>query len=311
MSGSALITGVTGQDGAYLAELLLARGYRVVGVARGAPAPENAVAGVDYRNGDVSEPGITAALVGEIRPDEIYHLAGESSPARMWQDPGTTAASVAAVSYLLDAVLANPAVRVLLASSSEVFGLPDDAPQNESTPISPLSPYGAAKAFALSMARAYRKRDGLGISCAILYNHESPRRPPAFVTRKITRGVADIVAGRATKLSLGALDARRDWGFAGDYVDAMWRMVQRDTPPDDFVIGTGTSHSVGEFCEVAFGAAGLDYRDHVVVDPALLRPIDARTLVADPSKARERLGWSATTGFEAMVRAMVSADLER
>ena len=161
------------------------------------------------------------------------------------------------------------------------------------------------------MARAYRRRDGLGVSCAILYNHESPRRPATFVTRKITRGVADIVAGRARTLSLGALDARRDWGFAGDYVDAMWRIVQSDTPPDDYVIGTGISHSVREFCEAAFGAAGLDYRDHVVVDSALLRSIDARTLVADPSKARERLGWSATTGFDAMVRAMVSADLER
>ena len=311
MSRSALITGVTGQDGAYLAELLLNRGYRVTGISRGVPAPGNAVARVDYRRGDVSTPGVSAALIAEIRPHEIYHLAGESSPARMWEDPGAAAATVAAVSYLLDAVRTNSNARVLLASSSEVFGLPDDAPQNESTPIAPLSPYGAAKAFALSMARAYRKRDGLGVSCAILYNHESPRRPPAFVTRKITRGVADIVAGRATKLSLGALDARRDWGFAGDYVDAMWRMVQSDTPPDDFVIGTGISHSVREFCEAAFGAAGLDYREHVVVDPALIRPIDAQTLVADPSKARERLGWSPTTGFESMVRAMVSADLER
>ncbi len=311
MSRSALITGVTGQDGAYLAELLLGKGYHVVGISRRAPAGENVVAQVDYRTGDVSTPGVASALIHEIRPDEIYHLAGESSPARMWEDPGAAPASVAAVSYLLDAVRRMPTARVLLASSSEVFGLPDAAPQNESTPVAPLSPYGAAKAFAFSMARAHRRRARLGVSCARLYNHESPRRPPTFVTRKITRGVADIVAGRATTLSLGALDARRDWGFAGDYVDAMWRMVQRDIPPDDFVIGTGISHSVREFCEAAFGTAGLDYRDHVVVDPALLRPIDARTLVADPSKARERLGWSAITGFEAMVRAMVSADLER
>jgi GDPmannose 4,6-dehydratase len=308
---SALITGVTGQDGTYLAELLRRKGYRVVGVSRRAPAPGQAIDQVDYRTGDVSAPGVTAALLDAVRPDEIYHLAGESSPARMWEDPGAAPASVAALSFLLDAVRRHPTARVLLASSSEIFGLPDHAPQNESTRLEPLSPYGAAKAFALSMARAWRRRDGLGVSCAILYNHESPRRPATFVTRKITRGVADIVAGRATTLSLGALDARRDWGFAGDYVDAMWRMVQGDTPADDFVIGTGLSHSVREFCEAAFGAAGLDYRDHVVVDPALLRPIDARTLVADPSKAREHLGWSATTGFDAMVEAMVAADLER
>ena len=309
MPRTALITGVTGQDGAYLAELLLARNYRVVGISRGAPAPPNTIARVDYRRGDVAVPGVIASLVGEVTPDEIYHLAGESRVARMWEDPAASIASVAGVALLLDAVRTRPSVRVLLASSSEVFGVPESVPQNESTPPAPLSPYGAAKAFAVFMGRAFRAKHMLGVSSVILYNHESPRRPPTFVTRKVTRGVADIVAGRTTQLQLGNLDARRDWGFAGDYVDAMWRILQSDTP-EDFVIGTGTAHSVREFCEVAFSAAGLDYRDHVVSDSALVRALDSQSLVADASRARERLGWSPTTTFEAMVRAMVSSDLE-
>lgn len=310
MPRAALITGITGQDGSYLAELLLGNGYRVIGIARGVPAAAVSIPNVEYRAGDVSQPGVIARLIREVAPDEIYHLASESSVTRMWDDASATTGSVAAVTYLLDAARHAPSVRVLLASSSEIFGVPVTVPQNEDTPPAPLSPYGAAKAFALWMGRAYRRTYSLAVSSAILFNHESPRRPATFVTRKITRGIADIVAGRATELHLGNLDARRDWGFAGDYAGAMWRMLQVD-PPDDFVIGTGVSHSVREFCEIAFSAAGLDYRDHVVSDSALLRPVDAQTLVADPAKARERLGWSATTDFESMVRAMVAADLER
>jgi GDPmannose 4,6-dehydratase len=309
VSRVALITGITGQDGSYLAELLRSKGYYVVGVSRHTPEARQAIAGVEYRTGDVSQPAVVEGLIREITPDEIYHLASESTVARMWEDPAAASGATAAVALLLDAVRRGPASRVLLASSSEIYGMPQSTPQNEDTPTAPVSPYGATKAFAIWMGRAYRTTYRTGVSSAILFNHESPRRPATFVTRKITRGVADIVAGRATELRLGDLDARRDWGFAGDYVDAMWRMLQAPEP-EDFVIGTGVSHSVREFCEVAFSAVDLDYRDYVVQDAALMRPADARTLVADPSRARDRLGWSAATPFTTMVQAMVVADLE-
>ncbi len=309
MPRTALITGITGQDGSYLAELLLGKGYRVVGVSRHAPAERGAIAGVEYRIGDVSEAGVVAALNRELAPDEIYHLAGETTVARMWEDPAAASAATQAVALLLDAVRRGPSPRVVLASSSEIYGAPRSSPQDEETPTAPVNPYGATKAFGLWMGRAFRKVYGIGVSSAILFNHESPRRPTTFVTRKITRGVADIVAGRARELRLGDLDARRDWGYAGDYVEAMWRMLQAPEP-EDFVIGSGVSHSVREFCEVAFSAVGLDYRDYVVQDAALMRKADARTLVANPSRARDRLGWSATTPFTTMVQAMVSADLE-
>jgi len=310
VSRTALITGITGQDGSYLAELLRDKAYRVIGVARHAPAASAVIEPVEYRVGDVSQPGVVEALIHEVAPDEIYHLASETTVARMWDDPGAVSGATAAVALLLNAVRRAPAVRVLLAASSEIFGVPDTAPQDEDTPIAPVNPYGATKAFGLWMGRAFRHADGIAVSSAILFNHESPRRPPTFVTRKITRGVADIVAGRATELRLGDLDARRDWGFAGDYADAMWRMLQAPEP-EDLVIGTGVSHSVREFCELAFSVVGLDYRDFVVQDPTLMRPGEERKLVANPARARDRLGWSATTPFTSMVQAMVTADLER
>jgi GDPmannose 4,6-dehydratase len=306
---TALITGITGQDGSYLAELLRDKAYRVVGVSRRAPIASAVIEHVEYRLGDVGQPGIVDTLVREVAPDEIYHLASETTVARMWDDPGAVSGATAGVAHVLNAVRRHPSVRVLLASSSEIFGMPAAAPQDEGTPIAPVSPYGATKAFALWMGRAFRHADGVGVSSAILFNHESPRRPPTFVTRKITRGVADIVAGRATELRLGDLDARRDWGFAGDYADAMWRILQAPEP-EDFVIGTGVSRSVREFCQVAFSAVGLDYRDFVVQDPTLMRPGDERKLVANPARARDRLGWSATTPFASLVEAMVTADLE-
>lgn len=309
MSRTALITGITGQDGSYLAELLLGKGYRVVGVARHAPDASRAIAGVEYRRGDVSDPAVVTALIREHSPDEIYHLAGETTVARLWEDPAAATAATGAVTLLIDAVRRRPSARLLLASSSEIYGAPRSSPQDEETPTAPLNPYGATKAFGLWMGRAYRESYGIGVSSAILFNHESPRRPATFVTRKITLGVAAIVAGRATELRLGDLDARRDWGFAGDYVDAMWRMLQVPQA-EDFVIGTGVSHSVREVCEVAFSAVGLDYRDFVVQDPAFMRTTEERKLVANPSRARERLGWSASTPFETMIQAMVAADLE-
>lgn len=309
MSPTALITGITGQDGSYLAELLLGKGYRVVGLSRHEPARSGAIAGVEYHIGDVSVPGVMGTMIRDVSPDEIYHLAGETTVARMWEDPAAASAATQAVVLLLDAVRRGPSPRLLLASSSEIYGAPQSTPQDEETPTAPANPYGATKAFGLWMGRAYRKAYGIGVSSAILFNHESPRRPATFVTRKITRGVADIVAGRARELRLGDLDARRDWGFAGDYVEAMWRMLQAPEA-EDFVIGTGVSHSVRDFCEVAFSAVGLDYRDFVVQDAAFMRTTDERTLVANPSRARERLGWSATTPFTTMVQAMVAADLE-
>jgi GDPmannose 4,6-dehydratase len=265
---------------------------------------------VEYRLGDVSAAGTLAALLEEVQPAELYHLAGESTPARMWEDPAATSAALSATVHVLHATRDFPNLRVLLAASSEVFGDPKVAPQDEETPLAPRNPYGAAKAFAVWMGRAYREQLGRFVATAILYNHESPRRPPSFVSRRITRGVADIAAGRAAELRLGNLEARRDWGFAGDYVDAMWRMLQA-AEPADFVVGTGQLHTVRDFCEAAFAAARLDYRDFVVMDPARVRADDARTLVADASRARDRLGWAPTTDFAALVRAMVAAELER
>ena len=308
---SALITGVSGQDGGYLAERLLADGVEVHAVSLADDAP---VDGVRTHRGDVADVEGTRALVLEVAPDEIYNLAAVSSVARSWDEPELTARvnGLAAVGLLesarlLQARTGRP-VRFVQASSAEIFGLPDRSPQNEETPVRPANPYGAAKAFAHLSARVFRQRD-LHVSSAILYNHESPRRHPRFVTRKITSTVAAIARGEADELVLGNIDVRRDWGWAPDYVDAMVRAARADEP-GDYVVATGIAHSVRDFVAAAFAAAGIDDWAHLVrQDAAYFRPADPVELVGDASRAREELGWAPTVDFAEIVRRMVAADL--
>ena len=314
---TALITGVTGQDGSYLAQHLLAKGYYVIGLTRRSSDFATDVmgemsAGVDVRTVDLLDSRQLASTLKVAAPDEIYHLAAQSVVHASWNNPVQTAelTAVGALRLLEAARAESPAARILMASSSEVFGRPAESPQSESTPMVPRSPYGAAKVFAFHLTAIYREAHGLYAASAILYNHESPRRGPEFVTRKITDGVARIVAGQTSALRLGNLEAQRDWGFAGDYVDAMWRMLQQPTP-SDVVVGTGTSHSVREFCEAAFQVVGLDYLDHVVQDEQFFRPLDSGTLVADPRRAKTELGWEPQVSFEGMVEMMVQADVRR
>jgi len=311
---SALITGVTGQDGSYLAELLLAKGYDVHGVVRpgdGVPArPWSAAPRLRFLEGDVLDQAALDDAVAATAPDEVYHLAADSIVQSSWDEPVRSSDVTAlGAARVLEAVRRHaPAARCFNASSSEIFGAARESPQRESTPVAPRTPYGVAKAFGHFLTRTYREGLGLFAVSGVLYNHESPRRGPGFVTRKVTRAVAAISRGSQRELRLGDLDARRDWGFAGDYVDAMWRMLQADAP-DDFVVGTGETHTVRELCELAFDAVGLDYRDHVVSDPAFRRPAETAVMVADASRARERLGWTPTVTFEQLVRRMVDADL--
>jgi GDPmannose 4,6-dehydratase len=316
---TAFITGITGQDGGYLAEQLLAQGAAVHGLVRhaGELAPtERAHPGVSLHVADLTDTAGVAGLLAEVGPDEIYNLAGISSVARSWQEPvatgevsGLAAAGVLQSAWELAERLGRR-VSVVQASSAEIFGNPASAPQDETTPIAPVTPYGAAKAYAHHMARVYRGR-GLHAATVILYNHESPRRPPAFVTRKITQGAAMIARGEQDELALGNLDARRDWGWAPDYVDAMVRAARHDVP-DDFVIATGRAHSVAEFVAAAFRAAGIDdWRRYVRVDPAFVRPVDAVELTGDATRARAVLGWAPTVGFDEIVARMVQTDLGR
>lgn len=310
----ALVTGATGQDGSYLVERLLAEGHEVHGLVRredlGGTLPE----GLVVHERDLAAPADDlAALVAKVSPDELYNLGGVSSVAHSWADPLlTTRVSGLAAYVLLDAARRvqerrGREVRVLQPSSAEIFGEPASAPQDEGTPIRPVSPYGAAKAFAHHAARIERSR-GLFAACVILYNHESPRRPPSFVTRKITSTVAAIAAGRADRLALGNLDARRDWGWAPDYVDAMVRALRHDEP-GDYVVATGEAHSVRDFVAAAFRHVGIDdWDDLVEVDPAFLRPADPSVLVGDASLARTRLGWSPTVTFDGLVARMVDAE---
>lgn len=317
----ALITGITGQDGGYLAEQLLAEGTAVHGLVR----PGDTVAvdeltgrspGVALYEVDLAETDRLAGLVAEIEPDEIYNLAGISSVAYSWEHPVLTAqlSGVAAVAMLEAAWRQQEKVgrRVgfVQASSAEIFGNADESPQTELTPVAPVSPYGAAKAYAHHMTGIYRDR-GLASSACILFNHESPRRPETFVTRKITATAARIRIEGAGVIRLGNLDARRDWGWAPDYVDAMVRAARTETPAD-FVVATGESHTVAEFAEAALRRAGIgdSWRDHVEVDPAFFRPIDAIAMVGDASKARRALGWAPTVPFEEVVGRMVDHDLE-
>jgi GDPmannose 4,6-dehydratase len=309
----AFVTGISGQDGSYLAERLLAEGVEVHALALPDDAP---VAGVRTHLGDVSDIEGTRTLLLELAPDEVYNLAAVSSVARSWDEPDRTARvnGLAAVGLLESAHLlqerSGRPVRFVQASSAEIFGLPDRSPQDEDTPVRPVNPYGAAKAFAHLMVEVYRHR-GLHAVSLVLYNHESPRRPEQFVTRKITAGAAAISTGRANSLSLGNLAAARDWGWAPDYVDAMLRAARAEIPRD-YVVATGVSHSVEEFVATAFRCVGIDdWSSYVEVDPALLRPVDATELVGDPTRIRTDLGWAPTLGFHDVVRRMVEADLAR
>lgn len=305
---TALITGVTGQDGWYLSQLLLGKGYRVVGTAR---RQREVPHGVELSLVDVTQPEALTSLLHAVRPAEVYHLAADSSVELSWENPvGAERAVVDATRHVIDACARLPsAPHVVVASSCDVFGGQSDWPQRESTPLKPLSPYGKGKAAALELVRL-RRREGQSVSAAILYNHESPRRPERFISRKVSLGAASIATGRAKQLALGTMDVRRDWGFAGDYVEAMWRMAQREVP-DDYVIGTGAPHTVGDLCEAAFSSVGLDYREFVVTDPQFVRPVDPGSLVADPALARRVLDWVSRVSFADMIAEMVAADMAR
>jgi GDPmannose 4,6-dehydratase len=309
----ALITGITGQDGSYLAELLIAKGYEVHGIIRRSSTfsterIDHIYGDLHLHYGDVTDGGAIARLFGEIDPDEVYNLAAQSHVRVSFDQPAYTAQAVAVGALnVLEAARTIPACRVYQASSSEMYGT-SPPPQSETTPFHPRSPYGVAKVYAHWITVNYRESYGLHASCGILFNHESPRRGETFVTRKITRAAARIKLGLQKTLYLGNLDAKRDWGYAGDYVEAMWLMLQQDEP-DDYVIATGETHTVREFCELAFARVGLDYRDHVAIDPRYYRPAEVDLLLGDGAKAREKLGWSPRVSFAGLVNMMVDADL--
>ena len=313
----ALITGITGQDGSYLAEFLLDKGYEVVGVVRRTSHDSYERIGhlldrVAITPADLLDQHSLTSVIGDVKPDEIYNLAAQSFVPTSWTQPVLTGEFTAlGVTRILEAIrLAHPAARFYQASSSEMFGKAAETPQRETTPFYPRSPYGVAKVYGHWITVNYRESYGLYAVSGILFNHESPRRGLEFVTRRISHGVARIKLGLATELTLGNLDARRDWGFAGDYVDAMWRMLQEDDPTD-YVIGTGVTHSVREFVERAFSHVGLNWEDHVRQDETLLRPAEVEILLADPSRARERLGWKPAVDFDELIKMMVDSDLER
>ena len=314
---TALITGITGQDGSYLAELLLAKGYRVFGVVRRTSHDsyeriDHLLDRIEIVPADLLDQHSLTVVLQETRPDEVYNLAAQSYVPTSWTQPVLTGEFTAlGVTRILEAIrLVHPSARFYQASSSEMFGKVQDSPQQETTPFYPRSPYGVAKVYGHWITVNYRESYGLYAVSGILFNHESPRRGIEFVTRKVSDGVARIKLGLTRQLQLGNLDAKRDWGFAGDYVDAMWRMLQPPAP-EDYVIGTGIAHSVRELVEIAFSHVGLDWQKHVVIDPRFLRPAEVDVLLADPSKARTRLGWSPTVSFDDLVRSMVDADLAR
>jgi GDPmannose 4,6-dehydratase len=314
---TALITGITGQDGSYLAELLLDKGYRVVGMTRRSSTAaferiEHIVDRIELVQGDLLD---QASLVDAIRttePAEIYNLAAQSFVPTSWNQPVLTAEFTAlGVTRLLEAIRqTDPSIRFYQASSSEMFGKVREVPQNELTAFYPRSPYGVAKAYGHFLTVNYRESYDLFAASGICFNHESPRRGLEFVTRKVTNGAARIKLGLAKTLPMGNLDAHRDWGFAGDYVEAMWLMLQTNEP-EDFVIATGEHHSVRELCEKAFGHVGLDYRDHIVEDRTLFRPAEVDHLLGDATKARTKLGWQPRVSFDELVGMMVDADIAR
>ena len=314
---TALITGVTGQDGSYLAELLLSKGYRVIGVARRSSTVtyeriEHLLDDITVVQGDLHDQGSLLALLEEYEPTEVYNLAAQSFVPTSWNQPALTGEITAlGVTRILEAIrFVNPKIRFYQASSSEMFGKVVDVPQCETTAFYPRSPYGVAKVYGHWITVNYRESFNMFASSGILFNHESPRRGLEFVTRKISDGVARIKLAYAKELRLGNLEAQRDWGFAGDYVEAMWRMLQQDKP-DNFVIGMGETHAVREFCEIAFNHVGLDYNDFVVQDERFYRPAEVDLLISDPSKARSVLGWEPAVGFKELVTMMVDHDLAR
>lgn len=322
MSRKAFITGITGQDGSYLAELLLREGYVVHGLVRRASMFNRsriehlrlnpAIYGhtLFFHYGDLHDATSLRRLIKQVRPDEIYHLAGQSHVGLSFEIPEVTCNDVANSTLSLLEIVRDQehAVRVYHAASSEIFGLPAQVPQNEATPVVPQSPYGCAKAFALHLCRVYREAYGLFVCNGIAYNHESPRRGENFVTRKISLAAARIKLGLQQELVLGNIDARRDWGYAPEYVDAMWRMLQQDRP-DDYVLATNESYSIREFLDAAFAHVGLDWREHIKFDAKFVRPTEAAMLVGDYEKARTKLGWAPRTRLRELAALMVEADL--
>ncbi|HEY2906339.1 MAG TPA: GDP-mannose 4,6-dehydratase [Vicinamibacterales bacterium] len=317
MSKRAIITGITGQDGSYLAELLLSKGYEVVGVVRRASAPnywriQHLLERITLRPADLLDQLSIIRVVDEVRPQEFYNLAAMSFVPASWDQPMLTGEfNAQGVTRVLEAIRqVDPKIRLYQASSSEMFGKVRETPQTEMTPFYPRSPYGVSKVFAHYITVNYRESYDLFAVSGILFNHESPRRGLEFVTRKVTDGVARIKLGFADALGMGNLDAHRDWGFAGDYVKAMWLMLQQDVA-DDYVIATGLSHSVRDLIEIAFAHVGLDWQKYVRRDPKLIRPAEVERLVGDSSKAQRQLGWEPTVNFERLVKQMVDADMER
>ncbi len=316
MTKTALITGVTGQDGSYLAEFLLGKGYRVIGMVRRTSLEkfdriEHIQDQIELVNGDLLDQLSLISILQEYRPDEVYNLAAQSFVPTSWNQPVLTGEFTAlGVTRMLEAIrLVDPKIRFYQASSSEMFGKVREVPQTEATPFYPRSPYGVAKVYGHYITVNYRESYDLFACSGILFNHESPRRGLEFVPRKVSYGVARIKHGLDTELRLGNLDAQRDWGFAGDYVKAMWMMLQADGP-DDYVVATGETHSVRELVELAFERAGLDWREHVIIDSRFLRAAEVDLLVGDYSKARRDLGWEPTTNFRELVHMMVDADLD-
>lgn len=314
---SALITGITGQDGSYLAELLLAKGYRVVGMTRrSSTLSDERIAHIADRlelvSGDLLDQASLVSAIAAVKPDEVYNLAAQSFVPTSWNQPVLTGDLTGlGVTRMLEAIRqVDPSIRFYQASSSEMFGKVAESPQTERTPFYPRSPYGCAKAYGHHLTVNYRESYGLYAVSGIMFNHESPRRGAEFVSRKVTLAAARIAHGQQSELRMGNLDAQRDWGYAGDYVEAMWRMLQPDDPTD-YVIGTGVMHSVRELVDIAFARAGLDYREHVIIDPALYRPAEVDRLQADSTKASRDLDWVPTVGFADLIEMMTDADLAR
>jgi GDPmannose 4,6-dehydratase len=312
----ALVTGITGQDGSYLAEFLLSRGYEVLGMVRRSSTVNfdrihHFQDDITIVQGDLLDQMSLLDILREHRPQEVYNLAAQSFVPTSWKQPVLTGEFTAlGVTRVLDAIrIVDPEIRFYQASSSEMFGKVRETPQNENTPFYPRSPYGVAKVYGHWITVNYRESYGLFACSGILFNHESPRRGLEFVTHKVTYGAARIKLGLADNLHLGNLQARRDWGYAGDYVQAMWLMLQQDGP-DDYVVATGVTHSVQELCEVAFGYLDLDWRQYVVSDPQFFRPAEVDLLVGDPGKAHAKLAWEPSIGFEELIRLMVDADMQ-
>jgi len=314
---TAIITGITGQDGSYLAELLLTKGYQVVGMVRRSSVVtseriQHFQDEIEIIQGDLHDQSSLMDLIEQYKPDEVYNLAAQSFVPTSWNQPVLTGEVTAlGVTRMLEAIrLLSPKTRYYQASSSEMFGKVHEVPQRETTPFYPRSPYGVAKLYGHWITVNYRESYDLFAVSGILFNHESPRRGTEFVTRKVTYGAARIKLGLANDLHLGNMEARRDWGFAGDYVDAMWRLMNNDHP-EDFVVGTGETHSVRELCEKAFSYLDLDYCDYVIQDPRYIRPAEVDLLVADSTRVREKLGWEPKVNFDGLIEMMVDADLKR